>query len=325
MEHHTVTLGTRGSPLALAQTRLVAAALQRHHPGLAVEIVTITTTGDRIQDRALADAGGKGLFTKEIEDALLQGRIDAAVHSMKDVPTWLPQGLAIGGVLAREDARDVLFSRHSGPAGLPATLHDLPAGALVGTSSLRRQAIVKSIRPDLHVVVFRGNVGTRLAKLQAGEVDATLLAQAGLNRLNMTPQSAHVLDIQEMLPAAGQGVVGIEIRDGDSRLRALLAPCTCAVTELALAAERAFLDVMDGSCRTPIAAHMQPPDPQGRARFDVLVARPDGSEVLRDSYLMEVRTADDAVRLGRHVGAVMRERLPPDFIVAAEVFANKKI
>ncbi len=325
MASQTVKIGTRGSPLALAQTRMVAAALTRHNPDLAIEIVTITTTGDRIQDRAMADAGGKGLFTKEIEEALLDGRIDAAVHSMKDMPTWLPQGLMIGCVLPREDARDVLFSRHGGKDGAAGTLADLPQGAVVGTASLRRQAIVQSIRPDLKVVVFRGNVGTRLAKLQAGEVDATLLAQAGLNRLSMTDPAGYVLPIDEMLPAAAQGIVGVEIRVDDSRMQAVLAPCNCAITELSLVAERAFLDVMDGSCRTPIAAHMQTPDPQGRARFDVLVARPDGSEVVRDSYIMEVRHVGDAERLGRHAGDVMRKKLPPDFIAAAEVFCAKKI
>lgn len=325
MASQTVKIGTRGSPLALAQTRMVAATLTRHNPDLAIEIVTITTTGDRIQDRALADAGGKGLFTKEIEEALLDGRIDAAVHSMKDMPTWLPQGLMIGCVLPREDARDVLFSRHGGKNGTAGTLADLPHGAVVGTASLRRQAIVQSIRPDLKVVVFRGNVGTRLAKLQAGDVDATLLAQAGLNRLNMTDPAGYVLPIDEMLPAAAQGIVGVEIRVDDSRMQAVLAPCNCAITELSLVAERAFLDVMDGSCRTPIAAHMQTPDPQGRARFDVLVARPDGSDVVRDSYIMEVRHVGDAERLGRHAGDVMRKKLPPDFIAAAEVFCDKKI
>jgi hydroxymethylbilane synthase len=244
---------------------------------------------------------------------------------MKDMPTWLPQGLMIGCVLPREDARDVLFSRHRAKDGGVGTLDDLPHGAVVGTASLRRQAIVQSMRPDVKVVVFRGNVGTRLAKLQAGEVDATLLAQAGLNRLNMTDPAGYILPIEDMLPAAAQGIVGVEIRADDSRMQALLAPCNCAITELSLVAERAFLDVMDGSCRTPIAAHMQTPDPQGRARFDVLVARPDGSEVVRDSYIMEVRHVGDAERLGRHAGEVMRKRLPIDFIAAAEVFCEKKI
>ena len=325
MATQIVKIGTRGSPLALAQTHMVAAAITRHNPDVAVEIVTITTTGDRIQDRALADAGGKGLFTKEIEEALIDGRIDAAVHSMKDMPTWLPEGLVIGCVLPREDARDVLFSRHPAKDGSAGTLDDLPQGAVVGTASLRRQAIVQSIRPDLKVVVFRGNVGTRLAKLQAGEVDATLLAKAGLNRLNITEPAAYVLPVEEMLPAAAQGIVGVEIRANDSRMQAVLAPCNCAITELSLVAERAFLDVMDGSCRTPIAAYMQTPDPQGRARFDVLVARPDGSEVVRDSYIMEVRHVGDAERLGRHAGETMRGKLPPDFIAAAEVFCDKKI
>jgi hydroxymethylbilane synthase len=312
----TVRLGTRNSPLALAQTRLVAAALLRHNPGLVIEVVEIQTTGDRIQDRALAEAGGKGLFTKEIEDALLDGSIDAAVHSMKDMPTVLPDGLVIAAVLPREDPRDVLFSRHAAADGSPAGLMDLPEGALVGTASLRRQALVRAARPDLRVTVFRGNVGTRLRKLAAGEVDATLLAKAGLNRLGLTELVPHVLPVDMMLPAVAQGIVGIEIRADNARLQRLLAPCNCAVTELSMLAERAFLHVMDGSCRTPIAAHMQPPDAARRARFDVLVAKPDGSEVLRDSYIMEIRHAGDAERLGRHAGEAMRKRMPADFLKA---------
>lgn len=307
-------LGTRASLLARAQTDLVAAALLRHHPDLRIEILPMTTTGDRIQDRSLAEAGGKGLFTKELEDALLDGSIDAAVHSMKDMATELPAGLMIGGVLPREDARDVLFSRFNTPDKPPQTLADLPAGAVVGTASLRRQALVRAFRPDLRVTVFRGNVQTRLAKLAAGEVDATLLAKAGLNRLGLRDPAHAVLPENEMLPAAAQGIVGVEIRANDSRMQKLLAPCNCAVTELALVAERVFLGIMDGSCRTPIAAYMQPPDGADRARFDVLVARPDGSEVLRDSYLMEVRHTGDAERLGRHAGEAMRARMPEDFL-----------
>lgn len=313
-DKNLVRLGTRASPLALAQTRLVAATLQRYHPDLQVQAVEIQTTGDRIQDRALADAGGKGLFTKEIEEALLDGSIDGAVHSMKDMPTVLPDGLVIAGVLPREDARDVLFSREKTASGAPLGLMDLPPNALVGTASLRRQALVRAARPDLRVTVFRGNVGTRLKKLAAGEVDATLLAKAGLNRLGLTDPVPFVLDTDIMLPAVAQGIVGIEIRAADSRMQALLAPCNCAVTELCMVAERAFLHVMDGSCRTPIAAYMQPPDPQGRARFDVLIAKPDGSEVLRDSYLMEVRHVGDAERLGRHAGEILRAKMPQDFL-----------
>ena len=309
-----VRIGTRASPLALAQAHLVAAALHRHHPALQTEIVPMSTTGDRIQDRSLADAGGKGLFTKEIEDALLDGRIDCAVHSMKDMATQLPDGLVIGAVLPREDARDALFSREKNPDGTPMGLRDLPQGALVGTASLRRQALVRALRPDLRVTVFRGNVQTRLKKLAAGEVDATLLAKAGLNRLQLQDPQPFVLSIDDMLPAVAQGIVGIEIRGDDRRMQKYLAPCNCAVTELCMLAERAFLAVMDGSCRTPIAAHMQPPDPMGRARFDVLVASPDGTQVFRDQYVMEVRHTGDAERLGRHAGDEMRRKLPENFL-----------
>lgn len=311
---HLVRIGTRASPLALAQAELVAAALIRHYPALQTEIVPMSTTGDRIQDRSLADAGGKGLFTKEIEDALLEDRIDCAVHSMKDMATQLPEGLVIGAVLPREDPRDALFSRHQNPDGTPMGLRDLPQGALVGTASLRRQALVCALRPDLRVTVFRGNVQTRLKKLAAGEVDATLLAKAGLNRLQLQEPRPCVLPIDDMLPAVAQGIVGIEIRAADGRMQKLLAPCNCAVTELSMLAERAFLAVMDGSCRTPIAAHMQTPDPMGRARFDVLVASPQGDRVFRDQYMMDVRHAGDAERLGRHAGEEMRKKLPENFL-----------
>ncbi|MEA2779455.1 MAG: hydroxymethylbilane synthase, partial [Rhodospirillaceae bacterium] len=235
-------IGTRGSPLALAQAHLVGdrlAAVHAHLP--APEIVVIKTTGDRVQDRKLEEIGGKGLFTKEIEEALNEGRIDLAVHSMKDMPTFLPEGLVIACLLPREDPRDVLFSPHA------KNLKDLPRGARVGTSSLRRQAQVLALRPDVEVVMFRGNVGTRLEKLAAGQVDATLLALAGLIRLGQAERATAILSTEEMLPAVAQGAIGIEIRESDARTAGLLAPLDDPATEITVGAERACLAVLDGS------------------------------------------------------------------------------
>lgn len=293
-------IGTRGSPLALAQTHLLIAALQAKHPHLkadgAVEIVKIVTSGDRIQDRPLSEVGGKGLFTKEIEDALLDGGIDCAVHSMKDMPTQLPDGLSIPCLLPREDVRDAFFS-------LKATsIATLPPGAIVGTSSLRRQALVLAQRPDLKVVTFRGNVGTRLKKLEEGVVDATLLAAAGLKRLGQESLIRHYLSTDEMLPAVAQGAVGIEVRESDRETQALLAPIHCYKTELRVTAERAFLAVMDGSCKTPLAALLHETDPQGRAKFEALAASEDGKNVWRVSYLMNVTNPGEAKTLGEAAG-----------------------
>src|SRR5215212_1428298 len=215
----------------------------------AIEIVTIRTSGDRIQDRPLSEAGGKGLLTKEIEEALLAGTIDVAVHSAKDMPTILPDGLMLAACLPREDARDAFISRKA------ANLGGLPQGAVVGTASLRRQAMVKRLRPDVSVVPLRGNVETRLRKLEAGEIDATLLALAGLKRLGLANKATALLDEQEFLPAVGQGAITIEARANDARMRELLANIDHADTSVALACERAFLAVLDGSCRTPIAGH----------------------------------------------------------------------
>ena len=233
-------IGTRGSPLALAQARAVRERLAAAH-GLApdaVEIRTIRTSGDLIQDRPLADAGGKGLFTKEIEQALIDGAIDLAVHSAKDMPTVLPDGLVLTACLEREDVRDAFISRKA--VGLSA----LPAGSAVGTSSLRRQAQVRRLRPDLTVVNFRGNVETRLRKLDEGVADATLLALAGLKRLGLAHAATAILPIEEFLPAVGQGAIAIETRAADARVRDLVAAVDHAETSTALTAERAFLAVL---------------------------------------------------------------------------------
>jgi hydroxymethylbilane synthase len=245
-----IRIGTRGSPLALAQAREVQLRLEAAHgPGrLAFEVRVIKTTGDRIQDRPLADAGGKGLFTKEIEEALLAGAVDIAVHSMKDMPTALPEGLALAAFLPREDVRDALVS-----AGARA-LSDLAGGAVVATSSLRRAAQVRHLRPDIRVVPMRGNVETRLRKLADGEADATLLALAGLNRLGLADRAAAPVPVEEMLPAVAQGAIGVEIAAGDAAMAEVLAPVNHQPTALAVTAERAFLARLEGSCRMPIAA-----------------------------------------------------------------------
>ena len=242
-------IGTRGSPLALWQAHEVQRLLCAAHGFApeAIEIAVIKTSGDRIQDRPLSEVGGKGLFTKELEEALLEQRIDLAVHSMKDVATALPDGLVISCLLPREDPRDAFVSPKA------RTLMDLPQAALVGTASLRRQAQVRMRRPDLRVCILRGNVDTRLRKLAEGQADATLLALAGLKRLRLEHHVSSIVPTEEMLPAVAQGAIGIEIRSEDTLAAALIAPLNHADTATCVAAERAFLARLDGSCRTPIA------------------------------------------------------------------------
>ena len=299
-------IGTRGSPLALAQAhetrdRLIAAHPHLAAPG-AIEIVVFKTTGDRILDRTLAEAGGKGLFTKELEDALLDGRADLAVHSMKDVPTWLPEGLEISTLLPREDTRDAFFSR-TGQG-----IADLPAGSVIGTAGLRRQAQILERRPDLKVVPFRGNVQTRLAKLDAGEVDGTLLALAGLRRLGLTDRIPAVLEHEEMLPAVAQGAIGIEIRSNDDATRALLAPLHCHDTAARVTAERGLLAALDGSCRTPIAA-LSVLDGD-RLSLTAKVLSADGRQVFRAE---RSGSRGEAAAMGADAGAEIKAVLPPNF------------
>ena len=289
----TLRIGTRGSPLALAQTTAVRDALARSHgwPQDALEIVAIKTSGDAIVDRPLELAGGKGLFSKEIDAAMLDGRIDLAVHSAKDLPTWLPQGIVIAGYTAREDVRDALI------APTAVRFADLPRGARVGTASLRRAAQVKRLRPDIETSLLRGNVETRLRKAESGEIDATLLAVAGLKRLGLLHRATAILETDAFLPAVGQGAVAITARTDDAFALAALAPILCAATGTALLAERAFLAVLDGSCRTPIAGHARVRD--GRIAFTGLVLREDGSET-RDARADGA--AQDAERIGAQAG-----------------------
>ena len=304
-------LGTRGSPLALAQAHEVRRRLGDAHAELAddgaVEIVVIKTTGDRIQDRALAEIGGKGLFTKEIEEALLAEEIDAAVHSMKDVPTWLPDGLVVEHILPREDPRDAFFSPHGD------SLASLPAGARVGTSSLRRQAQVLIARPDLKVEPIRGNVDTRLDKLAAGTVDATLLAVAGLRRLGKAERITAALSVEEMLPAVAQGAIGLEIREGDDHSRGLLDAICCRDSGLRVAAERAMLEVLEGSCRTPIAGLAELSEDGSGLRLRGLLAMPDGSAVFRADLQGSMA---DPVGLGKALGQELLASAGSDVIDA---------
>lgn len=307
MSPSKVRIGTRGSALALAQAHetreRLAAATGRPHDDF--EIVVIKTSGDRILDRPLSEVGGKGLFTKEIEEALLDRSIDLAVHSSKDMPTVLPDGLAITAFLPREDVRDAFLSPSA------KSLADLPSGARVGTSSLRRRAMVKRLRPDLEVVEFRGNVQTRMKKLEDGVADATLLAAAGLRRLGLAEAITAPIAVDDFLPAVGQGAICIESRTDDDATAALVGLIHHPETAVALTLERAFLAELDGSCRTPIA---------GLARvdgatvvFDGLILRPDGSQahaVHRSGPLAE------AEAIGREAGAFLKALGGPDFFTA---------
>src|SRR5579883_719685 len=297
-------IGTRGSALALWQAREVQARLAAAHgvEPQAVTIEVIRTTGDVIQDRPLSEAGGKGLFTKEIEQALIDKAIDLAAHSCKDMPTVLPPGLELAACLPREDVRDAFVSRKS------TALAGLPREAVVGTASLRRQAMVKRLRPDVSVVTFRGNVDTRLKKLDDGVVDATLLALAGLKRLGREAAATAVLRIDEFLPAVGQGAIGLEARETDTRTRDLLAKINHVDTLAAVHAERAFLAVLDGSCRTPIAGHAQIEG--GDIMFRGMILRPDGSETHETA---RIGALQDAVELGADAGHELRGRASPDF------------
>lgn len=293
-------IGTRGSPLALAQAEDVKARLLAAHPTLTpddIDITVIKTTGDKILGQHLMNVGGKGLFTKEIEEALLEGTIDCAVHSSKDMPTQLPHGLILSTFLPREDPRDVFISPKF------SSFLDLPNGAIVGTASLRRRAQALRVRPDLKVVTFRGNVQTRLKKLSEGAADATFLALAGLNRLSMTAVVTEKLRLEDFLPAPAQGAVVVEAREGDTRTLDWLAPLHHSDTALAVAAERAFLASIDGSCRTPVAA---------------LAAR-QGDTLLMQAQLLSVNgarsfdvtgstsaTLEEAVNLGLSLGEKIR-------------------
>ncbi|MER8593076.1 hydroxymethylbilane synthase [Mesorhizobium sp. M1182] len=300
----TLRIGTRGSPLALAQAHETQARLMAAHgmPAEAFEVVVISTTGDRIQDRPLSEAGGKGLFTKEIEEALLARRIDIAVHSSKDMPTLLPEGLELSAFLPREDARDAFIGKAA------RTIAGLPQGARVGSSSLRRQALIRRMRPDVEVVMFRGNVQTRLRKLDDGIADGTILAYAGLKRLGLEDVVTDLMPLEVFPPAPGQGAICIESRIGDRDVEQMLAAIHDGPTGEALACERAFLAALDGSCRTPIAGHATISG--GTVSFAGLIISPDGTQ----SHEVRLQgPAQEAARIGAEAAATVRAKAGETF------------
>jgi hydroxymethylbilane synthase len=289
--------------LALAQAQAVGRQLAEAHPARAFDIVPVTTTGDMIQDRPLSEAGGKGLFTKELDIALGLGKIDIAVHSAKDLPTALPQEIEIAGYLPREDARDAWISRKA------ADPRALVRGGVVGTASLRRNALLKRLRPDLIVTPLRGNIETRLAKLARGEIDAAVLALAGLKRLGLEDKATQVLDLEEFVPAVGQGAIGITVRRGDAAVARLLQPILDAATGVALRCERALLRGLDGSCRTPIGGHARL---EGTSLvLHAIVLRPDGSQ------FFETRVSGpeaETETLGERAARQLLSRAPKNFL-----------
>jgi hydroxymethylbilane synthase len=296
-----IRIGTRGSPLALAQAGAVRAAIAGAH-GIApddIEILAIKTTGDAIVGRSFADSGGKGIFTKEIDEALLSGSVDLSVHSAKDVQTILPEELQIAAAPPRADPRDVFLSVRAG------SLETLPHGAKLGTASVRRQALALRIRPDLEISLLRGNVHTRMDKMRRGECDATILAFAGLQRLGLTEHATQVLDPMQYPPAVAQGIIAIETRSGDEKTKTLLRAINHAESFAALTAERAFLAALDGSCKTPIAGHARIEG--GKLRFSGLVITPDGKTFAGVSHEGDPR---DAARIGREAGDDLLQRAP---------------
>ncbi len=305
MQTARIRIGTRGSPLALAQAHETRDRLCAAHdldPAL-IEVVVISTTGDQIQNRPLAEIGGKGLFTKELEEQLHAGSIDMAVHSMKDMPAVLPDGLEICCLLEREDPRDAFIS----PAAK--TIADLAEGATVGSSSVRRAAQLLHIRPDLRIVQFRGNVQTRLRKLDEGVAAATFLACAGLNRLGMSHLITGAIDPEVMLPAVAQGAIGIETASSNERARALLEPLNHRPTAICIAAERGFLTELDGSCRTPLAGHATLND--NKVTFNAMALTLDGQKVFR---ARRTGTPDQAGRMGLEAAREIRALAGSDLV-----------
>lgn len=303
-----VRIATRKSPLALAQVRWVARELVRHHPDIEIEELHVITTGDRIQDRPLSEVGGKGLFVSEIEEALSRGDADLAVHSMKDVPAQLANGLEIVCVPVREDARDVLVTTDG------AGLDDLEAFCKIGTSSLRRQSQLRLRRNDIICEPLRGNVQTRLRKLDEGHFRGIVLALAGLRRLGLTDRAHRALSVEECVPAVGQGALGLEARSDDSKMRDLLAPLNHYETCVAIEAERAFLARLEGSCQLPIAAYAQLSHAGTRLRLDALVGSPDGTQVVNggSDENLEDQSPAGKLRCAAELGRKLAERMIED-------------
>jgi hydroxymethylbilane synthase len=297
MKRHRIVIGTRGSKLALRQSLMVKEALENLWEGLEVELSIIKTTGDKITDVPLAKVGGKGLFVKEIEDALLAGSVDLAVHSMKDVPAELPSGLIIGAIPKREDPRDVLVSVSY------RSLMDLPQGAVVGTSSLRRTVQIRMLRPDLKVETLRGNLDTRLRKVKEGLFDAVILAAAGIHRMGWHEVITEYLDPQEFLPAVGQGALGIEIREDDREIAELVSKIHDKTTAFSVTAERSFLREIEGGCQVPIGCHCFVEN--GTVRLVGMIASLDGATVVRDEIKGRL---DEAEMLGRKLAQELRRK-----------------
>jgi len=295
----TIRIGTRGSVLALAQARVVAGALEA--AGATVEIVAMRTEGDRRLGARLADVGGKGLFVREIEEALIDRRVDAAVHSLKDLPAELPDGLTLAAFPTRDDPADVLVTREGGG------LDGLRAGATVGTSSLRRRALLLAARSDLVVEPLRGNVDTRLGKLAAGECDAIVLAAAGLRRLGLAPAHVHALSVETFVPAVGQGIIAVEVRAGDAAVRRLVERLDDADTRACASAERSYLRRLGASCNTPMAAHaiLDRAGERPSLRMMALVASEDGRQILRADA---AGAPADAADVGRGLAELLLER-----------------
>ena len=309
-DNNKLRIGTRGSPLALTQTGHVVEKLKELHPILRgkgmTEMVVIKTTGDRVQNQLLASIGGKGLFTKELDEAMLRDEIDIAIHSMKDMPTFIPEGILLHAIMKREDPRDAFISNKA------ASFKDLPQGATLGTASLRRKAQMLNQRPDLKVVPFRGNVDTRLRKLNDGEADATLLAYAGLKRLGKGDVATSAIEIEDLLPAVGQGILAATCREGDKRAHALLAPLGDAETVSAALAERAMLAVLDGSCQTPIGGFAQM-NGTGNLVLRGNIARPDGAEIAEIKISGPVAEAE---QLGKKAADQLLLKAAPSIIEA---------
>ena len=308
MANNKFRIGTRGSPLALTQANLVINALKHVQPNLkeksAIEMIVIKTTGDRIQSTLLSEVGGKGLFTKEIDEAMLNDRIDIGIHSMKDMPTILPDSIVFHAIMAREDARDAFISDKA------TSIEDLAQGSSIGTTSLRRKSQLLSYRPDLNVLPIRGNIDTRLQKVKEGIIDATLLAYAGLKRLGKDREIKQLIDTKVILPAVGQGALAATCRRDDANANTILDLLSEPTTTAAIAAERAMLAVLDGSCHTPIGGHAKP-DGQGHLELRGLVALPDGAKTAEVTMTAPITKAED---LGKSVGESLLIKAGPDIL-----------
>ena len=302
----TLRIGTRGSPLALAQAYATRDLLAARFPDLSLEICIIKTTGDKVVNQPLADIGGKGLFTRELDDALLDDRVDICVHSMKDVPTYLPDGTVLPTTLPREDVRDVFVSLKA------ENLAGLPDGSVVGSASLRRASQILHKYPSLQVVNFRGNVQSRLRKIKEGNVDATLLALAGLKRMNLEEHATSILSLDDMIPAVAQGAIGIQCRSDDEGALQCVNALNDVKTYVAVSCERAFLAALDGSCRTPIAGHARKGQ-DGQLRFDGLIASPDGKKIYQTSRVCNF-SMEDAIQAGKDAGAELRAEAGEGFL-----------